>query len=190
VDAYPFIVCPRADGTEEHLYWSTPAKTKEAIDRLLAVTRARFGDWLAEGAPLVLAGFSMGASQAMLLAREDPKRFARVALAENAYDPAACAAFAASYTGERVAFLCTTVACGPVYRAAASRLARRGIPARVNLAGTNAHGMWEITNRSMRRDWPFLAQGLPGWEAYAQARAHPLRDEAESPGTTLVFDPP
>ncbi len=186
VDAYPFVVCPRGDGPEEHLYWSSPAKTNEAIDRLLDVTRARFGEWLAPDAPVVLVGFSMGSGQAMLLAQKDPKRFARVVAAENAYDPDATQAFAASYKGGRVALLCTTIACGPVYRAAAARLAKRGIPARVNLSGTNAHGMWEQTNRSMRRDWPWVVEGLRGWESYGKSR---LPDDAQPPGTTLVFEP-
>jgi hypothetical protein len=194
-DAYPFLVCPRGQGADAALYWSTPAKTKQAIERLVAVARGRFGakngDWLAEG-PVVLAGFSMGATQAMLLGREEPKRWPRLAIAENAYDQSAVSAFAASYAGERVAFLCTTVACGPVYRAAGATLAKRGVPARVNLAGTNAHGMWTITNESMRRDWPWLEDGVQGWEAYASNRL-PGADGGTGlagPGTTIVFDPP
>jgi pimeloyl-ACP methyl ester carboxylesterase len=186
VDAYPFVVCPRGDGPEEHLYWSSPAKTKEAIDRLLDATRARFGAWIAADAPLVLVGFSMGSGQAMLLAEKDPKRFPRVVAAENAYDPDATQTFAATYKGERAGLLCTTFACGPVYRAAGARLARRGIPARVNISGTNAHGMWESTNRSMRRDWPWVVDGLAGWEEYGAQR---LPADASPPGTTLVFEP-
>jgi pimeloyl-ACP methyl ester carboxylesterase len=184
-DAYPFIVCPRGDGPESHLYWSSPAKTRAAIDALLAVAHARFGDWIADG-PTVLVGFSMGANEAAILSREDPKRFPRVVLAESAFDPKSTAAFAASFKGERAGLLCTTYGCGPVYRQAGEVLARRGVPSRVNLSGTNAHGMWDVTNASMRRDWPWVVEGVPGWEHYLSYRA---RDDGASPGKTVVFDP-
>lgn len=184
-DAYPFIVCPRGEGPEANLYWPSPAKALAAIDKLLEVTRAKFGDWLAEG-PTVLAGFSMGATMAAILSRDDPKRFPRVVLAESSFDPKGTAAFAASFKGERVALLCTTIGCGPVYRSAGQVLAKRGVPSRVNLSGTNAHGMWDVTNASMRRDWPWVIEGVEGWGHYTSYRA---KDDGASPGKTVVFDP-
>jgi pimeloyl-ACP methyl ester carboxylesterase len=188
VDAYPFVVCPRGEGTESSLYWPSPAKTLAAIDALLDVTRAKFGDWLASG-PTVLAGFSMGASQAAILSREDPKRFPRVVLAESSFDPKGTAVFASSYKGERVALLCTTLGCGPVYRQAGETLARRGVPSRVNISGTNAHGMWEVTNASMRRDWPWVVEGVPGWESYLSYRGKQNEHDGAAPGKTIAFDP-
>jgi hypothetical protein len=183
-NAYPFIVCPRGLGAESGLYWGDPAYTKQAIERALEMTKAMFGPYVRES-PIVLVGFSMGATQTSLLSREDPKRFARVALSENAYDPKVVSDFAARYRGERVLWSCTTFACEPTYRAAATTLAKRGVRSRVNVAGTNAHGIWDDTVRSIRRDWPWLVEGLEGWEAYV-----PPVEDKPPPGKTLPFEPP
>ena len=187
INAYAFLVCPHGTGTNEaSLAWASPADTKARIARAVDATRKKFGSWVRE-APVVLVGFSMGATQAALLARSDPKTYPRVALAESAYAPEAAMAFAGPWAaggGERAIFLCTTVGCEGPYRSAARNVAQHHAPARLVIAGTNAHGMWDDVVRAMRRDWPWLVEGVAGWESYV-----PPLEDGPLPGKTELFDP-
>ena len=187
-NAYAFLVCPRGPGeSESGLGWSSPEDTKARIARAVAATKAMFGSWI-DDAPAILAGFSMGATQAALLARSDPKTYPRVALSESAYAPGPVIGFALSWSkggGERALFSCTTLGCVATYRRAARLLAAQGGASRLNIAGTNQHGIWDVVVRSVRRDWPWLVEGAAGWEAYV-----PPVEEGELPGTTESFAPP
>lgn len=180
---HAFVVCPRGPGNEAGLAWYSPEDTRARVERAVAATRASFADWIADG-PTVLVGFSMGATQAALLARHDPSRFPRVVLAESAYAPEAAMSFArpwAAKGGERAIFLCTTPGCVGTYRNAAKNVARLHVPARLVDAGTSAHGMWDEVVRAMRRDWPWLVEGLAGWESFDPP------SEAAYPGKTEFF---
>ena len=185
---YPFLVCPHGVGTNESgLGWSSPADTKARIAKAIAATKSIFGSWIREG-PMVLVGFSMGATQAALLARSEPQIYPRVGLAESAYAPEPAMAFAEPWAaggGQRAAFFCTTFGCEAPYRNAARNVARHHAPARLNIAGTNQHGIWDVVVQSMSRDWPWLVEGADGWDAYAAPAA-----TAPLPGKTETFDPP
>lgn len=185
---YPVLVCPHGVGTNESsLAWSSPADTKLRVARAIAAAREALGQWVLETSTVVLVGFSMGATQAALLARGEPRRYRRLVLAESAYAPEPAMAFARPWAaggGERAVFLCTTLGCEATYRTAARNVARQGAPARLDLAGTNAHGMWDAVVQSMRRDWPWLVEGAEGWEAYAPPPEEGL------PGKTETFDAP
>jgi poly(3-hydroxybutyrate) depolymerase len=188
-DAYPFLVCPRGVGlNEDALAWSSPVDTKARVARAVDATRSRFREWIREG-PVVLVGFSMGATQAALLAQGDPVTYPRIALAESAYAPEPVMAFARPWTTasvggaeQRAVFLCTTPGCEAPYRKAARNVAMHHVAARLNIAGTTEHGMWEVVVRSMRRDWPWLVEGAAGWDAYV-----PPQDQG-LPGRTEVFE--
>lgn len=187
--AYAVLVCPHGVGTNEaSLAWSSPTDTKQRIARAIDATKKVLGTWVKETRTIVLVGFSMGATQAALLARGEPQIYKRIVLAESAYAPEPAVAFAkpwASGGGERVIFLCTTGGCEAPYRNAARNVARQGAPARLDIAGTNAHGMWNAVVDSMRRDWPWLVEDAEGWEAYT-----PPVEETALPGKTETFDPP
>ncbi|MBX3226222.1 MAG: hypothetical protein KIT84_28380 [Labilithrix sp.] len=180
--AYPFVVCPRGVGATNALAWSGPADTRARVDRAVAATRARFGDWVRPTTTLVLVGFSMGATQTALLAQSEPKRYPRVTLAESAYAPEPALAFAAPWArggGERAIFLCTTDGCEATYRNAARNVAAQRSRARLVIAGTHAHGMWDQVVRAMRRDWPWLVEGAEGWNEYvAPTEDFPGRSES------------
>ncbi len=181
-DNHAFVVCPRGPGSEAGLGWSSPADTRARVERTVAAARAIFGDWIDEG-PTVLVGFSMGATQAALLAQSDPKKYPRVVLAESAYAPEAAMSFArpwANNGGERAIFLCTTPGCVGTYRNAAKNMARQHAPARLNDAKTTSHGMWAEVMQSMRRDWPWLVEGVRGWEGYVAPNAADLPGKTES----------
>jgi len=182
VSSYAFVVCPRGVGATAALAWSSPADTKARVERAVAATTAAYGAWVRPTTTTVLVGFSMGATQTAMLAQMDPKRYRRVSLAESAYAPEPALAFArpwASGGGERALFLCTTDGCEGTYRDVARNVASQHVPARLNIAGTHAHGMWDAVVQSMRRDWPWLVEGAEGWEDYiAPAGAPPGRSES------------
>lgn len=183
-NGYPFIVCPRGSGADSALAWSSPADTKVRIEKAIAATKAQYEKWIRPTDTLVLVGFSMGATQTAFAAQADPKRYRRVVLAESAYAPEPAMAFARPWAaggGERAIFLCTTPGCVATYRAAAKNVAAQHVTARLNIAGTSAHGMWDQVVRSMRRDWPWLVDGAEGWDDYI-----PPTDE--QPGRTEIID--
>ena len=185
---YPFLVCPHGVGTNEgSLAWSSPTDTKQRIARALEATKAMFGEWILETSTIVLVGFSMGATQTAFLARDQPDFYKRIVLAESAYAPEPALAFAPPWAkggGERAIFLCTTLGCEGTYRRAAQNVARQGAPARLDIAGTTEHGMWDQVVQSMRRDWPWLVEGAEGWASYA-----PPPEDHALPGKTEAFDP-
>lgn len=185
-DAYPFIVCPRGPGAESSLAWSSPADTKQRVARAVAATKEMFPDWVVETKTTVLVGFSMGATQTSYLASGAGEIYRRVVLAESSYAPEPAMAFAKPWAhggGERAIFLCTTPGCPGTYRRAAQNVAAQGVPARLDIAGTTAHGMWDQVVQSMRRDWPWLVAGAEGWDGYTGP------SDPSLPGKTESFDP-
>jgi len=188
-NGYPFVVCPRGVGASDAaLGWSSPADTKARVARAIAAVKKIFGaTWVREAPVVLLVGFSMGATQAALLAQGDPRTYARVALAESAYAPEPVMTFAGPWGaggGERALLLCTTKGCEAPYRNAARNVAAHHGRARLNIAGTSEHGMWDEVVRSMRRDWPWLVEGVAGWETYS-----PPVEDSPLPGKTETFDP-
>ena len=68
-------------------------------------------------------------------------------------------------------------------RKAASNVAAEKVPARLNIAPTQVHGLSERVVQSMRRDWPWLVEAADGWETYVPPH------DASLPGTTETFEP-
>jgi len=187
VNAFPFIVCPRGTGSESALGWSHLADTRARIAKALTAARAIFDEWMAQG-PMVLAGFSRGAIQAALIAQEDPKTYPRVVLSESSFDPDSAIKFQQPWVnggGQRLLLSCTTLGCEGPFRNAARNAAKLGASARVNIAGTSQHGIWDTVIQSISRDWPWLVQGAEGWNAYT-----PRATETPLPGRTIAFDSP
>jgi len=184
--AYPILICPRGHGPETALGWRSPEDTRARIERAVAAAKRMLPGWVRDDVPRVLVGFSMGAVHAASVAAREPMLYRRVTLTESGFAPESSMAFGRPWAtggGERLALLCTTPGCVAPYRAAAANVARHHVPARVNVVGTHSHGMFEEVVRSMRRDWPWLVAGAPGWEAY-----RPPEEEA-LPGRTEVFPP-
>ena len=126
----------------------------------------------------------MGGSQVALVARSDPQRYRRIVVGDSAHDPQPALTFPKAWAkggGERAIFLCTTSGCEPSLRAAARNVAAQKAPARLVIAPTQVHGLSEPVVQSMRRDWPWLVEGAPGWETFAAATAPSL------PGKTETF---
>lgn len=188
VNAYPFLVCPRgAGGNEQALGWIALADTKIRVARAIAATKKIFGKWIREDVPIVIAGFSMGGTQTALLAQSEPQVYRRVVLVESNYNLDPALAFARPWAqggGERAIFGCTTGGCEVPYRKAAANVGAQKRPARLNIAPTRDHGLWEDVVRSLRRDWPWIVEETQGWETY-----EPPVEETTLPGRTERFDP-
>jgi predicted esterase len=140
--ARAFVVCPRGGYDPQFSTWGNPRYThpccealRAHIDASLASLSARFGA-LADTRHPLLAGFSLGATEAALLAQSDTERFPRVAVLEGGLDVwfgATIRAFAAR-GGRRVLFGCGSAWCTPSARGAAGRIDGAGIGARVVFA--------------------------------------------------------
>jgi hypothetical protein len=95
----------------------------------------RYGSLVDITHPL-LSGFSLGATEAALLAQRDPERFPRVAVLEGGLDVWIHETIAAflSRGGRRVLFGCGSGWCTPPAEAAVERIEHSGIGARVAFA--------------------------------------------------------
>jgi hypothetical protein len=163
---HPFVLCPR--GNASGLYWDAPRATATQIELGRVEVASSYAPWSDGGAPRVVAGFSAGAIMAITLVQSGLVEPDALVLSEGGYSQVADAAFASSLRAhhvKRVLFSCTTRgACGVAFKDALPKLAREGIDARLNLAPTNQHGMWTEVIESLQSDWPWLVNGIPGWE--------------------------
>jgi hypothetical protein len=187
-EAYPVLVCPRGRGPDHALSWQSPGDTSRRIERAIAAATKLLPGWVRQGEPIVLAGFSMGAVQAALLARKDAKRYPRVVLGESAYNPESSMQFGAPWAaggGERLLLSCSTRGCEGTYAASARNAARHSVLVRLNMAGTNQHNIDDPVVRSLRRDWPWLVDTAPGWGTYRPSAGDP----GSAMGRTESFEP-
>lgn len=183
---YPFVVCPTGPGNASFRSWSHAEDTRARIDALVASVKERFAPWLADGPP-ILVGFSRGAMQVADIAAAHPRSYPRVAISESAFAPQSVQQFSRPWAkggGERVLLSCTTVGCEATYKAAACNLEKLGARSRVNIAGTNQHGIWDTVIASAQRDWPWLVEGHPGWEGFTMPDP-----DAARPGRTVLGCP-
>jgi hypothetical protein len=165
-EARSFIVCPQGTPTADgRFYWSSTAKLRTVIDRALDASRTRFGKYLLEG-PMVYAGFSAGVIYGTGMLRDDGARFPLLMLSEGGYDELTDASFAERFRksgGQRVLLGCSTGGCAPRLDRARKVLEKAGVAARLNDAGHLGHNLDSRVVTSLRRDWPWLVEGAPGW---------------------------
>jgi predicted esterase len=132
-----FVLCPRGYVDAERSYPGSPRYTLPRgpalipeLDAAVSALSARFGDAVDVGRPL-LAGFSLGATEASFVAQQDPERFPHVALLDGGVDswlkPAADGYAAGG--GRRVVFGCGSPWCPARARQAAGRLESAGVGA-------------------------------------------------------------
>ncbi|MDP9036814.1 MAG: alpha/beta hydrolase [Myxococcota bacterium] len=170
-DAHAFVVCPRGDyvaasSTKSDLRYTHPggAVLLAHIDAALAALVLRYPDYADIRAPL-LAGFSLGAWEVLGLAVQRPSRFPRVALIEGA---------AAGWTehgvadfrhggGLRVLFGCGEQRCTIDANAAARKLSKDGLDARVVHAAAD-HTFDMPLENAVRAELTWLIEGDPRWE--------------------------
>jgi hypothetical protein len=137
------------------------------IEAGLAALRTRFSTHLAE-APLIYAGFSLGAKNGVDIVRRDAAAYPRVVLGEGGYrelSRAVCSELAAGGV-RRALLICSTRACEISYRPVRARLKDAGIEVAVASAGGEVHLFdGEVVERTRQR-WPWLVRDAP---EYARA---------------------
>jgi dienelactone hydrolase len=132
VDAWGFVLCPRGERDAQRSSVGDPRFThpggeplRKHIDAALAALAERYAPYVDTDRP-VLAGFSLGATEAALIAQKAPGRFPRLALLEGGLDVwygPTIDAFADE--GLRVLFGCGSAWCTPSASSAAARIAGR-----------------------------------------------------------------
>lgn len=163
---FPFIVCPRGD--RSGFYYDAPKKTEADLQLAIGEVRGRFDGWVEPHDPEVLAGFSMGATEAIALIVQTDLRVPSVALVEGGYDSLALAGLPrllAARGVERVLLACTTLGYCPTHYADAKRdLARAGIEVHFVQAGKRDHGMYADVIEALALEMPWLEAGRAGFE--------------------------
>lgn len=167
---YPFIVCPTGAYDAR---WSTKGDTRYThtggapllayIDASLAALAARYPDHADTRAP-VLAGFSLGASEILGLAVQDPLRFPRIALIEGAWDGWTDARIA-SYVkggGQRVLYGAGQASVERSERGTARRLVAGGLDARV-VSAPVGHSFEQRLVDALRPEVAWLVEGDARW---------------------------
>ncbi len=142
---FPFVVCPRGavapdESTRDDVRYTHRggAALLAYIDASLAALEARYPDYADTRTP-ILAGFSLGASEVLALAVQDPARFPRVALVEGAthgWTPPRIDAFIAG-GGQRVLYGAGQRANENAAKVTVKQLGAKGLDARVVYAPVN-----------------------------------------------------
>ncbi len=176
--ASAFVLCLRGALDPER---SEPGRTRYTlpggdtlrahVDAALLALEARYGDRVDTDRPL-LAGFSLGATEAALLAQWETGRFPRVAVLEgglDVWDYGTAAAFA-EHGGVRVLFGCGSPWCTPPARAAIGRIRANGggdtDAARLAFADVG-HRDSPPLQAAVRAAFAWFVEGDSRWEALA-----------------------
>jgi hypothetical protein len=178
IEATAFVLCLRGALDPER---SEPGRTRytlpggEAlrahVNAALRALEARYGDRVDTDRPL-LAGFSLGATEAALLAQWETTRFPRVAVLEgglDVWDYGTVAAFM-QHGGVRVLFGCGSPWCTPSARGAIGRIrandGRNTDAARLAFADVG-HRDSPPLQAAVRTQLAWFVEGDPRWESLA-----------------------
>ena len=137
--AQGFVLCPRgldapAESTKDDKRYTHRggAFLRAHVDAALAALAERFAGYV-DIDRVIVTGFSLGATQAAQLALDDPRRFSRVAQVEGGDGvwTAPNIRLFSTRGGRRVLFGCGSRWCIPPAKAAAERLKKGAVDARV-----------------------------------------------------------
>jgi dienelactone hydrolase len=166
-----FVLCPRGlfapgDSTKDDLRYTHRGGgyLRAHLDAALEALAARFGPYVDADRPVV-AGFSLGATEIGQVSIADPDRFPRVAQLEGGHGvwtPSAISAFAAK-GGRDVLFGCGSSWCMAPAKAAAARLAKGGVEARVVYANVG-HSNDRPLQEALMRELGWFLEGDSRWE--------------------------
>jgi len=165
-----FVLCPRGAFDPERSTPTDPRYTHpggvylvQHVSAALVALGRRYSGLVDLERPL-LAGFSLGASEAALLAQGDPARFPRVAVLEGGVDQWVVATIApfAERGGQRVLFGCGSGWCTPPALAAARRIDGEGVGAEVVFADVG-HSCTAPLQDAIKGALDWLLEGDPRW---------------------------
>lgn len=170
-DNRAFVVCPRGiphpsfPASAPRYTWGAVAATERELRGALRALKARFGEYVAPGS-VVLTGFSLGASHAVNILREEPSFFARVVLVEGGAREfsATLGAVFAKNGGKRVMFVCTQPACKPGAQIAVRLTERGGAQAELVDAGNLGHVLDGRAAAAIKPRFLALVADDPRWK--------------------------
>jgi predicted esterase len=165
-----FVLCPRGDFDPQH---SSPGDARytlaggeplrQHIEAAVHALVERFGSRVDVDRPL-LAGFSLGAAEAALLAQKYAAEFPRLALLEGGVDqwPEGNVATFLAHGGQRVLFGCGSGWCTPSASAASDRIERSGLGSRLVRASVG-HAYPPALQSAVREELGWLLLGDGRW---------------------------
>jgi len=167
--AFPFIICPRGhaqDATAQK--YDTPSSEwiEHDVEGALAVLRARFGRYVADG-PLLFAGFSLGAAHGVAVVVNRPAMYPAALFIEGGYSQIS-PGFARRYSeggGRRIMLGCGQANCPARFASAAASLRAAGIEVRILDGHTGRHNLDGEMMQALQGAWPWLIDGDPRWNA-------------------------
>ncbi len=159
--ARAFVLCPRGirrkDGNET---FGNVARTESELRAALAALKKRFGAHVAAG-PVVLAGYSLGASHAVHVLKQEPAFFSRVVLIEGGHSeitPTIAGVFAKG-GGKRVLFACGQSACERAAERSALFVRRAGADAELVMVPGVGHALESRMAKAIGEKFGWLVAG-------------------------------
>jgi predicted esterase len=168
--ARAFVVCPRgiprpdAPRSLDRWTYGKGADVRAEIEAALAAVRTRFEGYVAS-APILYAGFSLGAIHGVGIVAGDGRRFPRAVLVEGGHDgwtTVRAKAYAAA-GGKRVLFACGQRSCKADAAQARKNLEREGVETELVYGGEVGHTYDGPVAAEISRVWPWLVEGDPDW---------------------------
>jgi predicted esterase len=173
--AYGFVLCPRGDedtqsstSTDRRYTLRGGQYLRGYIDAALDALATRYAGYV-DGRRPILAGFSLGAAEAAVLASEDPRFLPRMALLEGGQDVWTRERIHGFHWegGERVLFGCGSKGCALASKATAAKFEKAGVESHVvyaNVGHTSDRPLQEAIMTEMA--W-FLGDD-PRWAAMSR----------------------
>jgi pimeloyl-ACP methyl ester carboxylesterase len=164
----PFILCPRgeprSDATTDpdRWTWGEYATVEREVDAAVAALRARFVTFV-DGGPIVLVGFSLGATMAARLATRSDGRYSRLVVIEGGEEGWTVRNVRAfdEHGGDRVLAACGQTPCLAKFKTVARAFERAKFPFRLADGGRAGHVYDGPVADAVLREWAWLVEGDP-----------------------------
>jgi len=169
--AHAFVLCPQgsklpASGGIERYSYGSATQTEQELRAALKALKARFGEHVAAG-PVILAGYSLGATHAVRIARLEPSYFSRLVLVEGAAGQwsAGDAAIFAKGGGQKLMVVCAQTSCANAGKRAVLFTERARAEAELVFPGPLGHLFDGRVAHAIKERMPWLVQGDERWPA-------------------------
>ncbi len=161
---YPFIVCPRTRTEKKGVLasWGSAAEASQRSREALALVRAKYGAWMAEGDPIYV-GFSQGAEMAVVAADSHTVEWSGLFVHEGGWRQAKTSLAHLLAGPNAVMATCSTWGCGE------SLPRRKGPHARTADYGPHGHSVGAVAAR-IRDDWSDFVRDRDDWSGYSAFR--------------------
>jgi pimeloyl-ACP methyl ester carboxylesterase len=174
--AHPFILCPQGrklpgSGDVPRYTYDGASQTEQELRAALKALKARFGEHVAAG-PVIIAGYSLGATRAARIALQEPGYFSRLVLVEGAAGQwsAGDAAIFAKGGGQKLMIVCAQSACANAGKRAVLFTQRARSEAELVFPGQFGHLFDGRVAGAIKARLPWLVQGDERWTQKREQR--------------------